>query len=184
MKTSYIVAIAVAGMIAVAGLILVVSGISTYNTQSSLKNTYEMKVEANKTDFDNMFKKIQQTAQVSEAQKDAFKEIYTSYASARTSEGQGKVMAWIREAAPKVDLKIYTQVLNIVVGSRDSWTSRQKELVDVAREYNQNLVTFPKNIFLGFFGFKKIEPQIVTSTRTENAFKTGRDDDIDLKIKK
>ena len=184
MKTSYIVALAVAGMVALFSLIVLSWGVSTYNTQASLKNTYEMKVEANKTDFDNMFKKIQQSVQVSDAQKEAFKEIYTGWASARTSEGQGRVMTWIKEVAPNVDVKIYTQVLNIITGSRDSWTTRQKELVDIAREHNQNLVTFPKNLLLGAFGFKKIDPQIVTSTRTDNAFKSGKDDEVDLFKKK
>lgn len=182
--TKLTVFLAVAAACAVAALVLLFSGVSVYNDQAALKNTYEMKVEANKTDFDNMFKKIQQSVQIPEAKKEAFKEIYTAYAGARTSEGQGRVMTWVKESAPNVDLSTYDTVLNIIVGSRDSWTSRQKELVDVARVYNQNLVTFPKNFFLGFFGFKKIDPQIVTSTRTENAFKTGKDEEVDLFKKK
>lgn len=184
MNTKWIVGLAVAGTIALIGLVTLVTAVGIYNAQSSLQNTYEMKIKANESDFDNMFKKIRQSVQIPEAKKDAFRDIFTAYAGARTSEGQGRVMAWVKESAPNVDLSTYDNVLNIINGSRDSWTSRQKELVDLAREYNQNLVVFPKNIFLKFCGFQKIDPKIVTSTKTEEAFKTGKDDDVELFKKK
>jgi hypothetical protein len=151
-----------------------------YNTQARAKNTYEMKVKDNQSEFDNMWKKITQVVQIPEAKKDAFKEIFVSYAEARTTAGQGRLMSWVQESAPNVNLDAYDNVMNIIVASRDGWTMRQKELVDLAREYNNNLVTQPKGFILGIFGFQKIDPQIVTSTRTDEAFKTGKDEEVQL----
>lgn len=180
MSKTIITIIALCATLLVGVLVIGGIGVNIYNTQSTLKNTYEMKVKSNEAEFDNMWKKIQQTASVGEAQKDGFRQIFTDYAKGRTVEGAGKVMSWVKEAIPKVDLSIYKQILNIVTGSRDSWTGRQNELVDIARQYNQNLVTFPKNLILGMFGFQKIDPKIVTSSRTEKAFTDGKDDSVDL----
>ena len=180
MKKSTIIGLAIGGVVLFSGAILVLSGISVYNDQATIKNTYEMKIKSNEAEFDNLWKTINQTAQIPEAQKNAFKEIYTSYASSRTSEGQGKLMSWVQEAVPNYNGQIYSQLMNIITGSRDGWTMRQNELVDLARVYNANLVTFPKNVFLKTCGFEKIDPKIITSTRTEETFKTGKDDETQL----
>jgi LemA protein len=169
----------VVGILAL-GLIGVVYGISTYNSAAKLKNTYEMKVKSNSGEFDNMWKQISQVTQIADSKKEAFKEVFNGYATARTPEGAGKVMFWVKENAPNLDLSVYDKAQNIIVASRNGWTARQTELVDIAREYNQNLVTFPKNVFLGMFGFQKIDPKVITSSRTEKAFEDGKDDDVSL----
>jgi hypothetical protein len=175
-------AIVLAGLLAVAVVIGSVWGISTYNQASSLKNLYDAKLKANNASFDNMFKTIDQSAQVTNKQKDALKEIFTSYASARTTGGSadGSVMKWVTESIPNVDTSVYKTLMNTITSARDSWTMRQLELVDIARQYNQYLVQFPTNVFLKMLGFEKIDAKVVTSGRTEKAFETGRDDDTKL----
>lgn len=163
------------------GLVSLIWGVSVYNTQAGLKNQYEMKVTDNRNEYDNVWKKISQVCQIAESKKDAFKEIFTSYASARTSEGSGKVMTWVKENAPTgVDLKVFDNAQNIIVSSRDAFVMRQKELIAVAESYNKNLVVMPRGFVLKLFGFERIEPKIVTSTRTEEAFQSGKDDDTTL----
>lgn len=184
MSKTTITLIAVGSVILVTTIVLVLSGVSIYNDAASVKNTYEMKVKSNEAEFDNMWKKIQQVAQVPDAQKEAFKEVYSSYASSRTAQNQGQMMAWIKESVPNYNGEIYAQLMNVITGSRDGWTMRQNELVDIARQYNANLVVFPKNVLLRMFGFEKIEPKVITSTRTEQSFKTGKDDDVELFNKK
>jgi hypothetical protein len=184
MSKTVITFLSIGAVLFVTAIVLVLSGVSIYNDAASVKNTYEMKVKSNEAEFDNMWKKIQQVAQVPDAQKDAFKEVYSSYASSRTSPNQGQMMAWIKESVPNYNGEIYTQLMNVITGSRDGWTMRQNELVDVARQYNANLVVFPKNILLKFCGFEKIEPKVITSTKTEQSFKTGKDDDVELFNKK
>ena len=180
MNMKWLVPLGALGVMLMIGVVLLFGVLGMYNTQATLKNTYEMKVKDNQSEFDNMWKKIQQVVQIPEAQKEAFKEIFVSYAEARTSESSGKLMTWLQESVPNVNLDSYNNVMNIVVASRDGWTMRQKELVDYARVYNQNLVTQPKGFILGFFRFERIDPQIVTSTRTDEAFRTGKDEDVDL----
>lgn len=171
---------AVAGLALVTLLIGVIYAVGTYNSAATLQNTYNMKVKDNSSEFDNMWKTISQTAQIPEAKKNAFKEIYTEYAAARTSQSQNQMMTWVKESAPNVDLSTYDKLMNIITGTRQSWTFRQKELVAIAEEYNKKMVTFPSNILLGMFGFKAIDPKVITSSRTEETFQTGKDDDVNL----
>lgn len=177
-----IIAILVAGIIT--AIVFVIYGISTYNQAARLRNLAEAKTLDNTSEFDNMWKKISQVSQVTTAQKNALKEIFEGYAAARTgSGGGGEVMKWIKESVPNVDTSTFNNLQNIITGSRDSWTNRQKELIDIARQYNQMLATFPDGPFLRMFGFEKIVPKVVTSSRTDKAFETGKDDDVKLDMK-
>jgi len=184
MKTA-LVLIVLAVVLTVGAAGLAVYGISTYNTASRLHNLYDSKLVDNTSEFDNMWKKISQTAQIPEAKKNALKDIFEGYAAARSGNADGgQLMKWVQESVPNVDLSEYKDLMNIIVGSRDSWTNRQKELVDIARQYNEMLSVFPSNVFLGLFGMEKINAKVVTSSRTDKAFESGKDDDVDLGFKK
>ena len=162
-------------------LILGIYAASTYNTAASLKNQYDMRVKANETVFDNTWKKINQSVQVTDMQKNALKDIFASHAAARSGNGDGgQLMKWVQESVPNVDVSVYKNLQNIITGARDEWTANQVALIDITREYNLGLAKFPSNIVLKIFGFEKIEPKIVTSGRTDKAFETGRDDDVSL----
>jgi hypothetical protein len=68
--------------------------------------------------------------------------------------------------------------MNIIVSQRDGFKFRQKELLDLKREHDNLIDLFPSSLFVGSRG--KIDVIIVTSTRTEEAFKSGKDDDTKL----
>lgn len=171
----------VLGCIAAFITVLFIGGgiaVGAYNGASSLKNTYEMKVKSNSAEFDNMFKKLKQVVQIPEQKKQAFREVFENYAKERSTGGDKQIMTWITEAVPNVDLNIYDQILNIITGSRDSWTMKQTELVSIAEQYNRKLSVFPSNVILGVFGFEKIDPKVITSTHTDEVFASGKDDDV------
>jgi len=89
-------------------------------------------------------------------------------------------MRWVQESVPNVDLSVYKNLQNIIVGSRDSFTMRQKELLDLKREHDKLLRSFPSNILFGMLGIKEMSVTIITSSKTQEAFKTGKDDDVEL----
>lgn len=178
--TALVAAIGVFGLTVVTSLVLGLTALSWHNTANGIYNQYEMKIVDQKNQFDGMWKKVKQAAQVPEQKKEAFKEIFNSYAGSRSGGGENQVMTWVKEAVPAVDLSIHDQLMNIITGSRDTWTMKQTELVSIAEQYNAMLVTQPKGLILGFFGHKKIDPKIITSTRTEETFASGKDDDVSL----
>lgn len=184
MKTTLIIIGILAGALLLTVGIGSVWGVGVYNRAQSLKNQITAKEQANTTIFDNMWKKISQSAQVTDAQKDALKEIFSGYAQARTGSGGPSSASFINavhEAIPQVDVRVFVNLQNIITGARDEWTANQVALVDIGREYNTMLDVFPSNLLLRAFGFEKITVKLVTSTRTDTAFKTGKDDDVKLK---
>ena len=180
MNKGLIITLAVLGVLI--GSLMMVAGmfISYSNQEATLRTTIECKQKDNTGEFDNMFKKISQVAQVSEKQMSVLKDIFVSYADARTSKSENQVMTWVKESIPNVDTSTLNNLQNIIVGSRDSWTFRQKELIDLSREHTTLLRVFPSSFVLSMLGRKQIDITIVTSSRTDKAFATGKDDDTDV----
>jgi hypothetical protein len=162
--------------------LVVVSGvISTNNEEVNLRTAIEQKQKDNTSEFDNVWKKIGQTAQVTDKQQESLKEIFVEHAQARTGSGQGgEVMKWVQESVPNVDTATFRNLQNIITGSRDAFTQRQKELLDLKREHDGLLRRFPSGVILSVLGRKPIEVVIVTSERTEKAFESGKDENIQV----
>ncbi len=173
--------IAAAGFVGVVviTIVIIIGMYVTYsNAEVRLRNTITAKQTDNKSEMDAMWKTISQTAQVTEEQKNALMEIFNGYAQARTGEGGGSLMKWVQESVPNVDQSTYRNLQNIITAQRDGFKFRQKELLDLKREHDNLIDTLPSKLFVG--GRGKINVVIVTSTRTEGAFQSGKDDDVNL----
>lgn len=171
------------GLGIVLAFVLLAMGVSFHNSEVTLRNTITAKQTDNKNEMDAMWKNIAQTAQVAEKDRESLSAIFKEYASARTGTGDSKpIMNWIKEAVPNVQVNsdVFKNLMNIIVSQRDGFKFRQKELLDFGREHDNLIMKFPGNIFASILGRKHIELVIVTSTRTENAFKTGKDDEVNL----
>lgn len=180
--TTKTVVIAVVSTIAVLILVIIMYGISASNSEKRLRNAISAKQQDNKSEFDNMWKKISQVAQVGEAERLSLMDLFTKHAAARGGGNENAIVSWVQESVPNVDSSLYKNIQNIIVGSRDSWTMRQKEILDLKREHDNLLDTFPSSLFVG--SRDRIEVTIITSGRTEKVFETGKDDDVELFKKK
>jgi hypothetical protein len=155
--------------------------INTLNQEAVLANQIKTKQLNNTNVYDNMWKKISQTAQVTQKDRDSLKDIFNSYAQARSGNGDGQaVMKWIKEAVPNVDTTTMLNLQNTITSARNEFARNQTELLDLANEHNTMFDVFPSNIVLSMFNRHKIDAKLVTSTRTDNAFSTGKDDDTDV----
>lgn len=163
----------IVGLVAIIGI----WGISVSNNEVRLRNAITAKQKDNQSELDNMQKKIGQAAQIPPAQMAALKDVIVGYAQARSGGGDkgGSFINAIHEAIPNVDQKTYLNLQNIITGSRDAFTMRQKETLDLKREHDNVRTTFPGSLICS--GRPGIQVQIVTSTRAEAAFATGKDDD-------
>lgn len=180
MKTSTIMSIVAAATLFFGCVMSLFWAVSVRDQQATLKVQYDSKLKDNNSEFDNMWKTISQVAEIPEKQKDAYKEIFVGVASARTSEGQGRMMAWIKEQNPNLNLSMYEKLSNTVEAQRAIWTGHQKALVGIAEQYNKNLAPLIRGSVLRAFGFTEIDAKIVTSSRTDKAFSSGKDDDVQL----
>jgi len=173
--------IAVIGIVSI-GLIsiLMLSGmyVSYSNTEIRQRNLLVAKQKDNQSEFDNMVKKISQVAQVSQESMKFIKDIIVGNSEARG--GGGTLFKAVHEAVPNLDVasSTFRDLVNIITASRDSFTMRQKEILDLKRVHDNIIDTFPSSLFVGSRG--KINVVVVTSTRADEAFKTGKDDDTNV----
>lgn len=181
MNKGIMIGLATFGVIFISVIMLIGMVISYSNQEATLRTAIETKQKDNTSEFDNMFKKITQVAQVSQKQMDILKDIFISHAEARSGGNDSNlIMKWVQESVPNVDTSTMNNLQNIITSSRDAWTMRQKELLDLSREHTQLLRLFPSNFILSFLGRKTIDVKIITSSRTEEVFKTGKDDSLEL----
>jgi len=155
--------------------------VSTMNKEVRTRNLITAKQVDNKSEFDNMWKKNTESFQITEAQKDALYDIIVGNSKVRAGKGNGgQLVQLVHEAVPNLDntTNLYRDLMNVVVSSRNSWTMRQKELIDFKREHDNLIDTFPSSLVCGIFGRQKIEIKIVTSSRTEESFETGQDNQV------
>lgn len=173
---------ALIGAFLLAAVVLFGMGVGFHNKEVKLRNLIVNKQTDNKNQMDAMWKNIAQTAEVAEKDRQSLMEIFQQYAAGRESNNKGMLMKWVTESCPQVAVNSQTfdKLMNIIVSQRDGFKFRQTELLDFKREHDNLLDTFPNNIFAAVLNRHKIDVVIVTSTRTENAFKTGKDDDTKL----
>jgi len=176
--------IAALGLTAIFAMIAFVVGmyvLNLNNTQATLLNTYQAKKEANKADLSNLKSKLPEIAAVSNDAMDDLERILTKYANARTPEASGQMMLWVQEQVPNVDMSVKKNLVNAISATRDSWTDRQKELIDISRAYNGNLSVQPsKFILMTMLGYKPIAADVVITEGTAKAFETLRDEPMDF----
>ena len=153
------------------------------NGEVRLRNQVTAQQKANETSFDTCWKIISQTAQIADQYKDSFKEIYPALMEGRYGNARGgALMSWITESNPELSTKLYDKVAAAVEGQRTVFKRDQQKLIDLKREHDNLLMTMPSSWFVG--SRPAVEIQIVTSTKTDVTFATGKEDDVDLFGKK
>lgn len=170
---------AVVGSIAALVLLLVVGYISTSNDEISTRQEVKAQQKNVAVVFDNTWKILQQQAGVSDEYKNSFMEIYPKLMEGRYGNARGgALMSWIQEANPNFDTSLYKKLMDSIEIQRTTFTREQTHLIDLQREHTTKLQTFPGSIFLA--GRQPEEIKLVTSAKTEAAFQSGQDNDVDL----
>jgi hypothetical protein len=175
------------GVALIIGLIAFATNISITNKEVALRKKVLAQQDVSKANFDKMFKVIAQTAeipeQLMEKSKEAFKEIYTPIMEGRYGNARGgALMSWVTESNPQFDLNaiapLYEKLQIAIESNREQFFLEQKKLIDIHREHSTYIEMYWTKIFLG--QLEPIEIQIVTSTYTEKAYATGKEDDISI----
>lgn len=190
MSTGKIVSIVVAGFLLLLVIIGVSTSISSKNTEVKLRNAVVAQQDVCKANFDKMYKVISQLAEIPERfadkSKEAFKEIYPQLMDGRYSKDNASLMKWVQESNPQYDMaavgRLYEKLANAIEANRDEYFIEQAKLIDLKREHDTYIASFPASFFVGDRG--EVAIKIVTSSVTEKAYETGKDDNIQLFDKK
>lgn len=151
------------------------------NQEVRLRAEVEAQKETVNANFDKMWKVIKQQAQVSDKYKDGFKEIYIGIMQGRYSKGNAPLMNWIKEANPQFDASLYSKLMVSIEANRTEFFYEQKKLISLAKEHEVLITTIPGRWFLP--NAKKVDYILITSAASQEAAKTGQENDIDLNSK-
>lgn len=175
---SGIVAAAIAGA-------CVVSYISAYNTGNRLERAIVATDENNRNILAQYGNRIAEAAQIPAMQRDDMKEVITAALQGRYGkDGARAVFQSIQEQNPNIDSTVYVQLQRMIEAGRVEFADAQTKLVDQKRVYETALGSFWQGTWMNVAGYPKIdlaEYQIVSTTRADEAFKTGIEEPMQLR---
>jgi hypothetical protein len=175
---------------------LVLGGWGWYSTGISLQESTKAQYKDNQNAYDQFWKGVTETAQVPDKYKEDFKEILTAENAAKFGpEGSQAAFQWFKERDLKPDATLYAKVQTMVEVGRATFARGQTELLDKQRRtathrslpsgrFYRMFVDFledlngkyrPEMDLDGDGRYTILDYNIVTSDRTEGAFKTGKD---------
>jgi hypothetical protein len=178
-----LIALIILGVLVLGGGILAIVSyatlMGTYQEATRLKNEITAEQKNVKITYDNSWKIVMEKAEVSEQYTDAYKQIIKSMTADRYANGTGTVSASIAENNPTIDLSPLKDLMNTLEGLREKYQLDQKKVLSKNNVYENIRTATVSGMILSAMGFlKQLDIQTVTSTRTENAFETGKDDKV------
>ena len=141
--------------------------------------------DQDRNNYDNMFKKFKEVAQVPAMYTEDLKKVYDSAIQSRYgADGSKAMFQFLKEHNPNFDSSLYTKLQAVIEAGRNSFAADQQQLLDKKRQY-KDLLGSNRALAVNFwFGFPHIDMNkydIVTSDVTEKAFQDKKADEIKLR---
>jgi hemerythrin superfamily protein len=181
MNSKKFLILGIIGVFVVLGIVYFSMSVSYSNEEVELRTAISKKQKLNEAAFDNMWKIIQQKAKVANKYQEDFKDVYKTIMDSRYQNGgngQGALFSFLKESNPNLDVSLYKEISRSIEAERNKFYDRQEQLSALSEQHTNLISTFPGTWFLS--DREEIEIVIVTSTKAEETFKTGKDDDIEL----
>lgn len=185
MTTGKIVALAVVGLFLFFGFGYVASALSFRSDCVASEATIRAQYDQDRNNYDNMFKKFREMAQVPAMYAADLQKVYDSAIGKRYGEGGSKALfQMIKEANPNFDSSMYVKLQAAIESGRNSFADDQKQLLDRKRQYETLLngnSALAVNMWFNFPHIDLSKFDIITSDATEDAFKTKKAEEIKLR---
>jgi len=166
-------------------LVFLVGGLLSFRTKSvNFEETIKAQYSQNQNNYDNMWKKFKEIAQVTDKYADDLKELYKNAMTGRYGENGSQAMfQWLHEQNPTLSVDTYTKLQSTIEAGRNSFESDQKQLVAKKEQYAKLLRSNSALIYNIILNFPKIDLEkysIITSEQTEKVFEDKKAGAIEL----
>jgi len=154
-------------------------------TCNEFENGLQAQYDENRNRYDNGYKKVLEIAQVPAIQAKTIKDLYAQLIMGRGGSDTDKALfRAIQEQNPNFDQSTYIKVQQTIEAFRNEFAQRQTEMIARKQSYTNYLTTTLSgmifNIVMHYPHVDMAKFDIVTSGRTEDAFKTHQDDVLKL----
>lgn len=184
MNRTLLIALGIVGLLFVGAIGMVGIGyVSVNNTCVAKEATLTATKDNSKSVYDNFWKKVKEVAQVPAEYQKGMKETYATIMDARYKNSTHVMMNWIKEANPNFDSSMYSRVQQVIESGRNDFQDSQKQMIDQVRDYKTYVGQMPTSFFARLAGYPKInfaDFEVLTSDRTDDAFKSHKDASIDV----
>lgn len=175
----------IAGLFVIIGLFTALTLISQYNSGVHLEKRVSAQYQQNQNNLSSYSNKIAEACQVPSMYADDYRSLLKDTVQGTYGkDGAKQAMLWLKERNINYDAGMYQKLQQMIEAGRDKFENEQKKLIDLKRQYETKLDTFPGGVVLRMFGFPKIdldEIKIITSGYANKAFDTGVEDGLKLR---
>ena len=182
METRKIVKYAVLGVIGLFVLGTFLSVISTSNQEVDLRNRFKQKMDERTAFYDKMWKTISQKSQVALRNDSSFAKNVNAIMAGRKDAGD-LFMKWVQESNPNANYdavsSLYADLSRAIEGQRDGFFMEEKMIQSIVLEHDNIMTKFPSGwILSSFMGRTRLVYKPITSDRTDEVIKTGKDNEV------
>ena len=171
--------IAVCGSVFLVGCIILGLYISANNREVSLRNQFKAQQKSNESSFDKTWKVIQQQAGVAVEERETFRKTYVEIMdSTQGVAGNGQLASFFTQAQVNISPDLFAKLMTTIEAQREGFHRDQQKLLEIVKQHDNVLTMFPSSFFVG--SREPLEARIVTSSKTDQTFITGQDNDVDL----
>ena len=143
------------------------------NDAKGLENKFLASEGVSRLALDKMWATVKGQAGITEKYATDFKQVAVESAQARYETG-GTLMKWVTEHNPNLDAAIYRTLMNTLSAGRAEFMASQQDLLAIKEQHDNLRSKFPSSLFVG--GRAPLVVKLVSTTATEKAFSTGKDD--------
>ena len=183
MERKTIVKLSIIGGAVIMILMFIGSFISFSNQEARLNNTFTQKMNERTAFYDKMWKTISQKSQIALKNDSSFYRNVNAIMEGRKDAGD-VFMKWVQESNPNANYdavgNLYADLSRTVEGQRDGFFMEEKMIQSVVLEHENLISTFPGTFWNIFLGRKSITYKPITSDRTDEVIRTGKDNDVEV----
>jgi hypothetical protein len=171
------------GAIFLIGATLAFNYIGFSNTEIDLKNRFTQKMDERTAFYDKMWKTLSQKSEIALKNDSSFARNVDAIMAGRKDAGD-VFMKWVQETNPNANFEavssLYADLSRAVEGQRDGFFMQEKMLQSIVLEHSNHLQKFPGSFWNMIANRQPIEYKPITSTRTDDVMKSGKDDNVKL----
>lgn len=173
------IGLTIVGLVVFVGIVFGLVAISIFNNEAKLRNQFNAQQKANEASFDKVWKTIQSQASVANEERESFRETYEAIMVAqRGVAGNGSLASFLNQSQISVSDDLFQTLMVTIEAQRESFLQNQEKLLDIKRQHDNMLDTFPSSLLLA--SRERLEPKLVLSEKTDSAFSSGQENDIEL----
>jgi uncharacterized protein (UPF0333 family) len=159
--------------------IVIMSYISAFNYGNQMERQLDAKYSDMEVTLANASNKVADLAKVPAMYKnDAVELIKAEMQGRYGQEGSKATFQFFQEKGIQLDPSLYRRIQQEIVTGRNEFTATQKQLITIKQQYETQLGSFWKGMWLGIAGYPKVDLskyKIISSGHAQDAFKTGVD---------